>query len=941
MLMADRSFSAKLQRMRQSVGERITALDAPYPRHVLFLSVSDGDRRARVVEAGGDTFDEVWAKASALMADVMAKDEIAGRWLRADWVEEVQPTTWRALKGLLTNIKRNYFRYGLALDPAFNTAFLEQELNANAMLYSGGVIPHCVVNEKNFGIYVSQKYPELPSVNISDDAEVFVLSTRGRFCAEAGEVLELNPSGLDAGRRQIKKLGDDDLLGLIGRSSTYLAGEVLEDGRFIYGYHPCFDRRINAYNTLRHASTTYAMVEAWAVTRDAQLGAAIERSLGCITRDLVREKLLPDGTVAAFLVEDNGEVKLGGNAVTILALTKYSSVTETRHLLPLAEKLAAGIRFMQDEATGTFVHVLNFEDLTVKDAFRTIYYDGEAAFGLMRLYDLTRDPALLASIERAFEHFIAAEHWRHHDHWLSYCVNELTRYRADERYFRFGIANVATYLDFVSERITTFPTLLELMMAAERMIRRIGESDDLRHLLAEIDLPKFYRALHKRAHYLLNGYFWPEMAMFFRNPNRIVGSFFIRHHAFRVRIDDVEHYLSGLVAYRAFLLAGGEGDLISFEVPRQTADPSAFCMLMRPTSPKGFVEVETLAKKAAARGLKPLYASYVDADAGRGFFNGYAYVDGAWVRTRFPIPTIIDNAPPKTGADRALLARLENQAFVACQRLGGKHTLALLEKDERPARWLIPSSPASEAAICAMLERDGAAILKPYRSNRGRSIKLLTRLPDGLTEMRCDDSRDVLDADGLSAFAAAHDGARWLLQRYVPSNDPEGLPFDIRVPLFRSTGGEWRAAQIYARRGVAGIASNLARGGSAIDAAAFLRTLYGDRAPDILETLRHAAFDIAAALQDNYPFLIDALGLDFGFVDGQPALFEVNGYPGIKGCLDSATDLKADYIAAISSSVAARQEPRNNRAFHFDQDRSLPPPILVEVACQESGAARG
>ncbi len=599
-----RDIKQRLSSIRTFLRGRVRPLAQPLPSVTLFFSVSDGDKRARVINASGPSLESAWQQGVTSLFAAMASENIEGRWLRVDWVEIAEQTTWPQLRALLGKVKRNYFRFGIALDPAFRHAFTEQELNANAMLYGGNTITNAVLNEKNFNIYARARYEDLPALSFSQDKAIFLFSTKGVFCDEADRLHAIEGMGIEAGRRTIDRLDGGVVLSLIRDSSRYLARQVEADGFFVYGYHACFDRRIEAYNALRHASTTYAMIEAWEVTHDAQLKNAIERALVALEARLIKPTVLPDGTQAAFLVEADGEIKLGGNAVALLALTKYMAATGKTEWRGLADQLALGIRHMQNPQTGAFVHVLHFPGLAIKQKYRTIYYEGEAAFGLIRLYDLTGDGRWLETVERAFNHFIARDHWKHHDHWLGYCVNELTRHRPEERYFRFAIRNIADYLDFVENRITTFPTLLELMMAARQTLSRIAAEPKLRGLLSDIDLVHFERALEKRAHHLLNGHFWPEMAMYYRKPDRIAGSFFIRHHAFRVRIDDVEHYLSGLVAYRSYL-----------------RERAAFRELVRQHAASDRLRVARLSKSKVIPGGRQWNAAHIAAATG-----------GTWVR---------------------------------------------------------------------------------------------------------------------------------------------------------------------------------------------------------------------------------------------------------------------------------------------------------------------
>lgn len=537
---------------------------------VLFFSMSDGRTRATVCRGVGRSFHLAWKNGVARCQREVKRNNLSVHWLRIDRVVETQITTWGALAKRLSLTKRNYFRLGLSLDADLQYAFLEQELNANAMLYLGADIPEAGLNVKNFSAYAKRRFGEKVELDFSPERSVYLFSHEGVFLAKDPVLTALpqgdapvwlpgprstgirwrHPESLNASRRSIAKLDADQVFALVDSSAKFLSRQVKASGQFVYGRFPCFGREIPTYNSLRHASTLYSMLEGWELTHDEYLMDAIQRALTYLTETIIRRYPQADGRVLAFNVDVGDEIKLGANAVSLLALVKYDELTGDTRFRSLMDELALGIATMQDADKGSFVHVLNAGDLSLKDDFRTVYYDGEAAFGLMRLYGLTSDPRWLAIVEKAFDHFIRIGHWKHHDHWLSYCANELTLHKPEEKYFRFGVQNVAGLLDFILQRETTYPTLLELSLAFEAMLRRIeNEHPEMLHILDGFDIQKFHRALHHRAHYLLNGFFWPELSMYYAKPDTIAGGFFIRHHSFRVRIDDIEHYLSGYVAY--------------------------------------------------------------------------------------------------------------------------------------------------------------------------------------------------------------------------------------------------------------------------------------------------------------------------------------------------------------------------------------------------------
>src|SRR5699024_10529546 len=131
---------------------------------------------------------------------------------------------------------------------------------------------------------------------------------------------------------------------------------------------------------------------------------------------------------------------------------------------------------------------------------RIVYYDGEAVFSLIRLYQIDKDEKWLDFAKEGMDHFVATDHWKHHDHWLSYAAKEITDYVPEDKYFIFGMNNCNARLNFIYNRDTTYPTFLELTMAAYKLvskIKKLGRND----LLEYIDVDFLEKTVDKRAAY--------------------------------------------------------------------------------------------------------------------------------------------------------------------------------------------------------------------------------------------------------------------------------------------------------------------------------------------------------------------------------------------------------------------------------------------------------
>ena len=212
----------------------------------------------------------------------------------------------------------------------------------------------------------------------------------------------------------------------VARAADFLVKSSKSDGMFQYriNMNPAVTVKPK-YNVIRHAGAIYAMAMRYVVKPEPKLRAAIERS----AKYLRDEALAPiEGQAEMFGIwsdpKVNGsksprQVKLGGSGLGLVALMSMERIQPGFTPIKKLRGLGNSIVFMQKK-DGSFYSKYVPSGGGLQDEWGSLYYPGEAALGLVMLYEVDplpkwRDSACLAlkylAQTRKGNFRVPADHW--------------------------------------------------------------------------------------------------------------------------------------------------------------------------------------------------------------------------------------------------------------------------------------------------------------------------------------------------------------------------------------------------------------------------------------------------------------------------------------------------------------------------------------------------
>jgi hypothetical protein len=278
-------------------------------------------------------------------------------------------------------------------------------------------------------------------------------------------------------------------------AANRLAGLVKPDGSFLYQYHADHYIERPGYNILRHAGSIWSLAEAARyLPLGRHVGDAARRGLFW----LVEHRLLPAATGVICVVED-GEIKLGGSALAILAILSYLDAgwpclaEDATRLEEVADGLCAYL-LSQVTVDGDFVHKRDAASFAI-EPFRSEYYTGEALFALLTALRRQPDRTPLEAARDLLHGLIGRDYGvAQQSHWMMYAAETAWTSRPEDALLAYMDKVVDNILDVPLYRARHCSTPIacrsEALLCALRTWRCAGLDGRPRfaHVLREIEI---------------------------------------------------------------------------------------------------------------------------------------------------------------------------------------------------------------------------------------------------------------------------------------------------------------------------------------------------------------------------------------------------------------------------------------------------------------------
>ncbi|WP_176764812.1 beta-L-arabinofuranosidase domain-containing protein [Natribacillus halophilus] len=447
---------------------------------------------------------------------------------------------------------------GISIGPNFDAAFLPEEVEAYRMIVDQKIKPENIFNAYEKHSLLS-KNSLVKRLLTSQSLELYKFQTQSYYIDEEG----FTP--LYRGHRMYSDLSKQDLRNAVALTkNNYFKNVVNTKGKFIYSYLPQENRNRGGYNILRHAGTTYSMLETYELMPDEHLLNASKRAINYLLKKA--KELEINGQKVQVIIEKD-QAKLGGNALAVVALAKYTQVTKDKQYLPIMQSMATWMRELQDDNGRFAFHKQKYSTGEATD-FVSHYYPGEAILALVRLYQIDGNEQWLDVAENEANFLItirdkeATSETIAHDHWLLYGLNELYRERPKDIYINhaFFISRAIMQTQILEDNgepewkgafdthrkplSTPVACRSEGLSAAYKLAVDHGYDEEAKQIK---------QALHESIKFQLQMQLRPETTMYLENKKLCLGAV---HHGltnYELRNDYTQHNISSFIAYHNIL----------------------------------------------------------------------------------------------------------------------------------------------------------------------------------------------------------------------------------------------------------------------------------------------------------------------------------------------------------------------------------------------------